>query len=255
MQVIVIDRSENMKTFKTCKWAMPHLYSFKQITFKPGVTVLLGCNGAGKSTLQSEVKADLRSKGIPCFDYRAIAAKAEMNEQFFWGNVDVADFACSIIGSEGENMKSTFNHFMRDLGEFVRTFKGKCDSRHLYIFIDSLDSGWSIDNIDEFGEFLEGTLIPDIEGAGLIPHVIIAANSYEFARCFPKRCVDAMSGKHVRFACYEEYRGYILGCRARKDSRTEVLASRPVKRRGTSFDDLPSRGRRPRASGTCGASR
>ena len=41
------------------------LYQKANFTFKPGLTVLVGCNGAGKSTLIQMVSQSLQKKKIP----------------------------------------------------------------------------------------------------------------------------------------------------------------------------------------------
>ena len=41
----------------------------KQVSFQPGLTVLVGCNGAGKSTLLLNIKEEVAEQKLPCHSY------------------------------------------------------------------------------------------------------------------------------------------------------------------------------------------
>ena len=41
----------------------------KQVSFQPGLTVLVGCNGAGKSTLLMNIKEEVAEQKLPCHSY------------------------------------------------------------------------------------------------------------------------------------------------------------------------------------------
>jgi len=83
--------------------------------------------------------------------------------------------------------------------------------------LDAVDSGLSIDYIDELKEKLFQFIIDDCKKKGIDIYFVVSANSYEMAR--ESDCFDVYEGKYKKFKDYEEYREFILERRKIKEMR------------------------------------
>ena len=100
---------------------------------------------------------------------------------------------------------------LSEMGHFIMR---QCNHENeAWIFIDSLDSGLSIDNICELKDFFENIMLPT-KPSQLNLYVIIAANSYEFAKS--SDCLDIQTSKHIHFKTYDEYANHIMITSQRK---------------------------------------
>lgn len=88
-----------------------------------------------------------------------------------------------------------------------------------WILLDAIDSGFSIDNIVDFKEYLLKPLLG--LGFGNEIYIVISANSFEMAN--GEQCLDVYNGKYTSFNDYEEYKDFILKSRERKEKRYEKL--------------------------------
>lgn len=149
------------------------IYKKSRITIRPGVTVLVGCNGAGKTTLMHLMKQALKDQGIPliAFDNLHDGGDRARSAAGFFG--DVGFLAAALQSSEGENILMNIGKFARDLGAFVRRNQ---NASEMWVFFDAVDSGFSIDNIDDFKQFLHDMVLEDARGRDV--YIVIATNSH-----------------------------------------------------------------------------
>ena len=202
------------------------IFKKSSIAIQPGVTVLVGCNGAGKTTLLKQIEHALKVEKIPCVKYDNLhegAGNAVSEAAFFEDFGLVAQLMCS---SEGENISLNIGMFATKLRMFVNTGKTKSrlpvlhennnenESNERWILFDAIDSGLSIDNIEEIKD-LFNLIIED--GAEKDVYIIVSANEYELAR--GEQCFDVYNGKYVTFSDYEDYRNFILKSREKKNQR------------------------------------
>lgn len=189
------------------------IYAKSRITIKPGLTVLVGCNGSGKSTLIRHIGYKLKKLRIPFFDY----------DNLFEGGKNAKDWALQVSGnmnllidlatsSEGEQIYINFGEMCRKLGLFVRT---NAMEKELWIMLDAIDSGLSIDYIDELKGFLKDMVIGGNKDKDV--YILVSANAYEL--CRDEWCFDVHNGVYTSFKDYEDYRDFVLRSRERKDKR------------------------------------
>lgn len=227
--------------YKIKTWRNPYDEGFstcrrKEVEFKPGLTVLVGCNGSGKSTMLKNIKEELHKKKIPMFFYNNEhdGGSNSIGESIFSGNVSFA--ATAWTSSEGENIflnlskiASKWRDFIltgkvNDLStKFAKSFREACEiddkkitSKKRFILLDAMDSGYSIDNVIEMKKLFD-LVLEDSEKMGMETYIIISSNEYELA-C-DTDCFDVTEGKYINFSSYEDFKKFILHTRKKKDKR------------------------------------
>lgn len=188
------------------------IYKKGTITINSGVTILVGCNGMGKTTLLHQLKRTLEKDDIPLisFDNLTNGGSNARSKAGFYGDMEF--LATSLCSSEGENIVLNLGKLAGEIGRFVKKNK---NSPEMWILLDAVDSGLSVDNIVDVKEYLFKTIIDDNPNSDI--YIIVSANEYELAR--NENCFDVYNGKYIKFKDYEEYRDYILNSRKEKDKR------------------------------------
>lgn len=183
------------------------MFKKKYFEFETGVTVFVGCNGYGKTTLMRNVKEELSRSKIPVisFDNVSDGGSNARSKMAFYNNFEFV--ATSMCSSEGENIVMNLGNIAREIGHFVAK---NPEEKELWILLDAIDSGFSIDNIIEVKEFLFKTVIEDAHNRGRDIYILVSANSYEMAR--GERCLDVRSMKYRTFKTYDAYRKYVIKC-------------------------------------------
>ena len=196
-------------------WADVKLYKRCSVTLKPGLTVLVGCNGSGKSVFLRQLKERLEKDKITYVDYDNLkdGGSTSIGAAVFQNDITFA--ATAILSSEGENINMNLSRFAARIGQAVRSNRG---AEKIFILLDAIDSGLSIDNIVNFKIFLYNTVFPDINDTEL--YVVAAANSYELAS--EEDCYDVAEGKHIKFHDYAAYKQFILDSSDKKAKRDNI---------------------------------
>lgn len=189
-----------------------NLYSTDTFIFKPGLTVLVGCNGSGKTTLIKQLRHSLDRDDIPYVHFNNLVDGGNAARQAALFSDDFSFLATSVQSSEGENIVMNLGNIARKIGSYIRNNK---DQNGLWIFLDAIDSGLSIDNIDDVKRHLFDLIFETTQDRDV--YIIVSANSFELAREEP--CMDVWSGKYVHFNNYDEYRQFILESRKRLNER------------------------------------
>ena len=190
------------------------LYKKANITLIPGITVLVGCNGSGKTTLLRIIKDKLEKSNTPVLSYNNLSdggGNAQSSAHFHGQMKLLATLVCS---SEGEQIRINIGQLARRIGIFVRD---NPNAPELWILFDAVDSGFSVDNIDEIKTSLFNLIIDNNPNSDV--YIVVSANEYEM--CREENCFDVINGKYIRFADYEEYRNFILYTRKQKEKRYE----------------------------------
>lgn len=193
------------------------LYSKSSISFDPGLTVLVGPNGSGKSTLLRQLKRKLEEAGevLVYFDNLRDGGRTSTANALYRNDFNFA--ASTFNASEGEVINQNLNLVVGRIGGAIRKVFGGEEEKRVFVLLDAIDSGLSVDNIVEMKDFLTDTVFPDAEDKGVEVYVIAAANEYEL--CRGSRCLDVKHMEYVVFGDYEEYRKFILGCSKKKKVR------------------------------------
>lgn len=188
------------------------MYNKATIEIVSGVTVLVGCNGAGKSTLLKQLYRMVQKENIPCVMFDNLkdgGDRARMNAEFCG---DMTFLGTSLCSSEGENIRLNMQRFSDMI---IKMFKNNPHDQEYWIFVDAVDSGFSIDNIVELKENLFEEIL-DIHKKKDV-YIVVSANAYEMAR--GENCFDVVNGRYVPIKSYEKYRSVVLRSRDKKNKR------------------------------------
>lgn len=193
------------------------LFMKKQYKLHTGVNVLIGCNGSGKSTFLHMLKIFLDKQGIKNYSFDNLSdGGSNMNQRLLLsGNLDM--LAQSKTSSEGERLNLACCVAASQIGQMFRQNR---EEKELWILMDAVDSGLSIDNIVDQKDFFRLVLI---ENKVRDVYIVVAANSYEMAK--GERCIDVRTGTEYKFEDdldYPKYRDFIMKSRAAKDKRYGV---------------------------------
>lgn len=186
------------------------IFQRSSITVKPGVTVLVGCNGSGKTTMLHQIEHQLKEAEETYLLYDNLHDGGHNAMGRFGFYSDITSLATMFTSSEGEQIMTVLGEQATSIGRLAARNK----DRELFILMDAVDSGFSIDNICELKEFLFQTVMEDHPKD---VYIICTANSYEMAR--GEDCIDVIRCKHRKFQDYEEYRSFILETKTEKGKR------------------------------------
>lgn len=202
-------------------WSDPYctgydLYAKKSVELKPGVTVLVGCNGIGKSTFLSNIKDILQKEDIPYISFDNLndgGANARSTAGFFG---DFNFLGTSLCSSEGENIVMNLGRTAGKIGNFVRK---NPDAKELWVLLDAVDSGLSIDNVVDIKKLLFKEVLEDPRNKDKDVYIIVSANAYEMAR--NEQCLDVYHMKYVTIPDYDAYREFVIKSKEWKTQREE----------------------------------
>ena len=188
------------------------LYAQKEVVFNPGLTCLIGCNGSGKSTLMMLIKDQLRNdKDILMLSYDdRLNGGHNLMEKFGFQD-RMEDLGRMLVSSEGERIHQGLEDFVN--GMRVKIWRQ--EPKELWIFMDAVGSGLSIDGILEIKD-LANAICEDNEGKRDV-YFVVSTNEFEFAD--RADCIDVTTFKHMLFSEYSTYKDYILRTRDQKDKR------------------------------------
>ena len=191
-----------------------YIYNKKNIELEEGLTVLVGCNGSGKSTLLRQIKDLCKKQDIPCyyFDNLTEGGSNAREKAGFYG--DTMFLAQSLCSSEGENINLNICNSASKIGNFVNKNE-KTDK--IFILMDAVDSGLSIDYVIELKELLFKTILSDTLRKGIETYIVVSANEYEMAR--NEKCFLIPDMRYKTFENYDEYRNFIIESRNKKNKR------------------------------------
>lgn len=193
-----------------------NLYKKDYVEIKEGLTILVGCNGSGKTTMIRQMKEQLRDdKNADILEFNNLTQGGDnkISEFVFYGKYE--DATLRLLSSEGENIYYNIGEIIRKIGRTIH----KKEKEKLFIFLDAIDSGLSIDYCAELIDVIKEIIIPDAEESGVNIYIIASTNTYELAR--GNECLDVQNCKYRTFRGYEYYRKFILRSREYKNKRIE----------------------------------
>ena len=203
-------------------------YTKRYAKFKPGLTTLIGCNGVGKTTLLQNIHEELQRKGVPNIlfdnlsgDDGGTASLSKLFSGMSFGDEEPysMEYAVSVwASSEGERIKASFIRFLKRLVKQIRRYKGYGE---FWILFDALDSGLSLDVIEDIKGLFVNQLLPDID-SDMNVYVILSSNSYEMSEHTNMFAVEKMA--YVSVKTYARYKYYVLSSAKYKAKRDEVFA-------------------------------
>lgn len=189
------------------------LFSKLDFTFYKGPTILIGCNGCGKTTLLDYLEDTLRRNRIKYLYWSDTEDGRDRSRSLagFYENYEL--LATLMMSSEGENIFINFKTALKKIVNFVL----KSESKNIYILIDGIDSGLSIDKIillkSDFFQLIQESY-PEKNF-----YIICTANTYELVENLD--CIYTRTAKHMKFSNYEDYKKFILKSSQRKEKEED----------------------------------
>lgn len=225
-----------MRTFKFNKEYYKKgvkIFNKSEATFVDGVTVLVGCNGYGKSTMLNIIEAELNKNKIPYIKYDNLVDGGESSKSQYMFESDFTALANTMMSSEGEQIHFNFGRLCSTLGHFIKTGENifrpnpfanifrdkneeKIESDERWVLIDAIDSGLSIDNVEDVKGVFR-LMMKDAAENNKRLYIIVSANAYEVVR--EMMGFDVYKCEYIKFEDYESYRKFVLKCRKKKDKR------------------------------------
>ena len=187
------------------------LYLRKEVEFHPGFTTLIGCNGSGKTTLMLLIKDKLRQDKdvlVLSYDDRFEGGSNLMEALAF--RDDMSGVASMFMSSEGERIINGVGYFARGIRKRIQ----KANPKEIWILLDAVGSGLSIDGIQDVKDFANAVIM---DNRGVLVYFVVSTNEYEFT--IGADNIDVTTFRHLKFKDYDEYREYILKTAKKKEKR------------------------------------
>lgn len=200
-----------------------NMYAKKHVIIEPGVTVLVGCNGCGKTTFMRHLQRELEAEKIPNIHFDNLlngGDRARQNAGFYG---DFEFLSAAFCSSEGENIVVNMGKTAAKIGRMVQLYCKDEEANELWILLDAIDSGLSIDNVVDVKHYLFETILEDERCKDKEIYIIVSANEYEMVR--GEKCLDVQNMKYREFKTYEAFRKYIL-----KSKEMKMLRDHPEKK-------------------------
>ena len=189
-----------------------YIFTQNKVEFYPGITILTGANGTGKTTLLNLIKKECELQKVPVYFFSNYQSGGSNAQDHYLLSQQFNFLATSLVSSEGEEIILSMNNQAKKIGTFIRD-KGEA-GEEIWILLDAMDSGLSIDNILDLKDFFRNILEYEKDKEVFF---IVSANSYEMAK--GENCLDVKHLKTVSFADYDDYRKYILRSSKEKKER------------------------------------
>lgn len=213
-----------------------YLYTKSEVILEPGISVLVGCNGSGKSTLIRQIKDYCEHNKIFCLEYDNLmdGGGRARDAAAFHGDMEL--LGTLMTSSEGESIYTNVGTFVNKFGRLLRKisqnnlndYEKEFQNDKIFIVLDAVDSGLSIDIVVELKDFLNTLIIPDCQRFGITPYIVISTNAYEFAH--EEDCIDIQHMEHMKFESYEQYKEFIMSTAEFKNNREKVLKTKKGRR-------------------------
>lgn len=210
------------------------LFRRGNLEINEGITIFVGCNGCGKTTMLRLIYDYLCHEKTPVLYYNNLEGESRVQKKGMMG--DLSFLATAWGSSEGEKIVLNLGDFASEIYNFIHN-NGKVknfdlswayemtntkpkesdkEAEEFWILMDAVDSGLSLDNIQELKGLLH-KVQKDVRAMGKRLYILISANSYEL--CRGDSCFDVRNGTYLTFKDYEEYRTFIMNSRLSKDKR------------------------------------
>lgn len=205
-----------------------NFYKSNRITLQPGLTVLIGCNGAGKTTFINQIETICEDNDISVFSFRNIK---EGGNNFTESMLvyETAKGARRLTQSEGENIYDSLLTIATRIAKVVKSSTTKTISNRCVVIMDGIDSGLSIDALDDIKNDLL-KFIPEVEkDNGMNVYMIVTANNFEFVQ--HEQCFDVVASSYKTFKTYSVYKKFIQDSSKKKEIRDKMIDKKRKERK------------------------
>lgn len=184
-------------------------------TIHPGITFLVGGNGVGKSAMIKCMKDALDAANYKYFSYDNLSdGRQSLSGALSNNNYNLATE--KMLSSEGENIIINIAHCMKDICDYGDSMAK--EKKPIFIFLDAVDSGLSIDNIRGVKWFLHELCHTRWERYNC--YIITTANTYEMVKD-EELCYNIRTASYTCFPTYEKYSAFIMRTRKSMDKYIE----------------------------------
>ena len=215
------------------------LYKANKLTLQANdVYCLVGCNGIGKSTVLYQMIHDndnsLKKTAYDLKDdYNAFSnlfnskKKNEYDEFYILINKNTGlcikdddSILHNLFGNFMSTGEQNVHNIVPNLPNIIESLNKleKLENKELYVMIDDLDVGVSIDVLIELAKIID-KLELKLKKLNINYYIVITANSYELARRF--KCIDVINMNEISFKDYDDYANYVSETRKYKDTRNK----------------------------------
>ena len=177
---------------------------FVEYQFNEGLTALIGGNGTGKSTLLQRLRVSLKEEGVKNLYFNLSAENKEMNMKH---NKSESFLPTCIQSSTGEQHSLHIGDMAQEIGTNIRGGKDK----ELWILIDAIDDGLSLDIAGEVEKYLFRNISNDIDkeaNKGRHIYVVFSVNNFEVLGNHAK--INIATGEEENINSYEDFRRAVL---------------------------------------------
>lgn len=204
--------------------------SKKYAGFKPGLTSLVGCNGAGKTTLINETAEYLKERGTPFLKFDNLGEEGGENNarELLSGGLGgyrphedlEKGMLLAFSSSEGEKIRAAVAQYA---GSLMKELEKSAGYGEFWFLADALDSGLSVDMIEDIKEYLFRPLMETVpEDTDL--YIIISSNSYEMSE--GTQCFSLEKMAYIPVRDYKAFKKAVLSSRKYKENRDRVFAEK-----------------------------
>ena len=189
----------------------------RYVDFEPGYTVLIGPNGSGKSTYIKQIQYDFcREHEYPVIKFGGRDEHDRFSRSASLMNGDFEFLAGSMLSSEGENIMLRTSRLASYVGSQMRELRSKLYKGPVFILLDSIDSGMSMDKLFVFRrDFIDFIILMEKQLGNDQLYIINAANDWELIREADQ--INVLTGKHMNIKTYESYRNFVF-----KNSKEDI---------------------------------
>lgn len=202
------------------------------------IIYICGCNGYGKSTLLYSIEDSLQRINAEDIEqvicnplYSLLKTKGkkikENKDDIYYIKHDVHS---AFYSNENQMLFGKLRDVSLSNGEGLSNRAVDCllvfkkwtslisdpTGKKVFFFLDDLDSGTSIDMINEIKGIFK-LLIDDCIKLGITYYILVPINSFEFVNDESSYCIDACTFKELKFKTYNSYKKYVLKTRKIKD--------------------------------------
>ena len=202
------------------------------------IYIFTGCNGIGKSTLIFQITED-RLTALKHFAYNLLNDyngynsfvnhftddKPNNDSDVYYLSINKKSNAQGInpnpffkISKQFKSSGEQLIHDMLPCLEIVDKELERLKNKTLYLFLDDLDVGTSLDVILE-EKLVIKRFIKTLEKNNTKYIICISANNYELTKL--GTCIDCVTLKPIEFKDYDDYVKYIVSTRKYKDVRNK----------------------------------
>lgn len=177
------------------------LYKKNKVSFKNGVTILVGRNGIGKSTLLHQIKSFCDNNNIKNYSYDNYREGGQNAHSYYAFKEDFTSLANTLFHSEGEQIYYNLGQNISRIGNFIKNNK---EEKQLFILLDALDSGLDCEGFVQINNLFK-IMQNDFDGE---LYIILSANNYGLVE--GNNCFDVEKCEYINIKCYNDFKNIIL---------------------------------------------